>query len=104
MQTTIVRYRLKADRVAENEKLVRAVYAELDESKPAGFDYSTYRLEDGVSFMHIAHLADGAKGPLSANKAFQEFQQGIKDRCEELPVVSKATEVGSYHPDLAMQD
>ncbi len=104
MQTTIVRYKLKADRVAENEKLVHAVYAELRESKPTGFDYSTYKLEDGVSFVHIAHLANGAKGPLSANKAFQEFQQGVKDRCEELPTVSKATEVGSYHADLAMQN
>ena len=104
MQTTIVRYKLKADRVAENEKLVQALYAELSESKPSGFDYSTYKLEDGVSFMHIAHLEDKAKGPLSGIKAFQEFQQGIKDRCEELPVVSKATEVGSYHTDLAMQD
>jgi hypothetical protein len=104
MQTTIVRYKLKADRVEENEKLVRAVYAELGEVKSADFSYSTYKLEDGVSFIHIAHLADGAKAPLSGIKAFQEFQQGVKDRCEELPIVSKATEIGSYHSDLAMQD
>src|SRR5277367_151290 len=104
MQTTIVRYKLKADRVAENEKFVRAVYAELGEVKPAGFSYSTYKLEDGVSFVHIAHLTDGAKPPLSGIKAFQEFLQSVKDRCEELPVSSKAAEVGSYHSDLAMQD
>src|SRR5579862_3760218 len=104
MQTTIVRYKLKADRVEENEKFVRAVYAELAEVKPMGFSYSTFKLEDGVSFLHIAHLTDGAKAPLSGIKAFQEFQQGVKDRCEELPVVSKATEVGSYHSDLAMAD
>jgi hypothetical protein len=104
MQTTIVRYKLKADRVGENEEFVRAVYAELGEAKPTGFSYSTFKLEDGVSFVHIAHLADGAKPPLSGIKAFQEFQQGVKDRCEELPIVTKATEVGSYHSDLAMQD
>jgi hypothetical protein len=90
--------------VEENEKFIRAVYTELGEVKPEGFSYSTFKLEDGVSFVHIAHLADGAKAPLTGIKAFQEFQHGVKDRCEELPVVSKATEVGSYDSYLAMVD
>ena len=32
----MVRYKLKADRVDENERLVRAVYQQLAERRPAG--------------------------------------------------------------------
>jgi len=53
MKQVIVRYRVKPERAAENEELVRAVYAELQETKPAGLRYATFQLDDGVSFVHI---------------------------------------------------
>ena len=49
----MVSYKLKEDRVAENEQLAAAVYVALREARPAGLRYATFRLEDGVSFMHI---------------------------------------------------
>ena len=58
MKRVIVRYRVKPERVAENEELVRGVYAELDAAAPDGLRYGTFRLEDGVSFVHIAEHAD----------------------------------------------
>ena len=36
MRQVMVRYKVKPDRVAENEALVRAVYEELDASRPTG--------------------------------------------------------------------
>jgi hypothetical protein len=97
MAKTIVRYKVKPGRVEENEKFVRAVYAELSEVKPAHFSYATYKLDDGLSFIHIAEFTGEGKGPLSGIKAFAAFQQGVKDRCDELPVVAQGTEVGSYN-------
>jgi hypothetical protein len=100
MRHVIVRYRVKPDRAAENEALVRAVYEELQRAKPADFRYATFKLEDGVSFVHVAtsERADGAT-PLSGLAAFAEFQQGIRDRCDEPPVVSTCEQVGSYGSD-----
>ncbi|MEJ7681894.1 MAG: hypothetical protein WKG06_29400 [Segetibacter sp.] len=40
-----------------------------------------------------------AKSPLSGLSAFKKFQAGIKDRCDELPVVRHVTEIGSYSPE-----
>ena len=54
MRQVMVRYKVKPDRVAENEALVRAVYEELAATEPAGLRYATFRLEDGVTFVHLA--------------------------------------------------
>jgi hypothetical protein len=96
MKQVIVRYRVKPERAAENEELVRAVYAELNETKPAGLHYATFQLDDGTSFIHLsAHDNDGPS-PLTNVQAFKRFQKNIADRCDEVPVVSVLTEVGSY--------
>lgn len=99
MRHVVVRYRVKPDRVAENEELVRAVYEELRAARPDGFRYSTFRLDDGVSFMHIA-LSDGESTPLSALPAFARFQRDIGERCDEPPQVRDLTEIDSYGPAL----
>ena len=94
MKRVIVRYRVKPERVAENEELVRAVYAELHEAAPDGLRYGTFRLEDGVSFVHIAEHGDD--NPLRQIAAFQRFQEGIGDRCDEPPLAVEMHEIGTY--------
>jgi hypothetical protein len=96
MKHTIVRYKVKPERAAENEELVRAVYAELNEKRPAGFHYATFKLDDGVSFVHVAWHDVDAQNPLPRVQAFQHFQENIGDRCDESPVASSGTEIGSY--------
>jgi hypothetical protein len=97
MKRVMVRYRLKPDRVAENEALVRAVYEELHRTKPSGLRYGTFRLEDGVSFIHLSSTeTDDGRSPLSDLPAFGEFQREIADRCAEAPVVTELDEIGSY--------
>jgi L-rhamnose mutarotase len=97
MKHVIVRYKVKPERAAENEELVRNVYAELKQTKPAGFRYATFQLDDGVSFLHLAsHDAEDGRNPLSDVEAFRRFQQDIDDRCDERPVVSSVREIGSY--------
>ena len=96
MEKVIVRYKLKLGRVEENEQLVKEVYNELSREEPEGFSYATYKLEDGLTFIHVASHEPGSKNPLPGLPAFKNFQAGIKDRCDELPVVNHVTEVGSY--------
>jgi hypothetical protein len=95
MRKVIVRYKVKPDRVAENEELVRAVYEELHRTKPAGLRYATFRLEDGVSFMHLA-ATDGERSPLGDVEAFKRFTANVEERCDEPPAVTRVEEIGSY--------
>jgi len=93
----MVSYTLKPDRVAENERLARAVYDELRATRPAGLRYATFRLGDGVSFVHIvAHEEAGGANALTALPAFQAFAAGVKDRCASPPVRVELNEIGSY--------
>jgi hypothetical protein len=94
----MVRYRVKPDRVAENEQLVRAVYDELQRTGPAGLHYGTFRLGDGVSFVHLASSVETEDGqsPLSQVQAFKRFQENIDDRCDERPAVTELHEIGSF--------
>ena len=95
MRRVLVRYRVKPDQADTNERLVGAVYEELHRADPAGFRYATFRLDDGVSFVHVAETDDGVN-PLTEVEAFARFQEGIRDRCEEPPTVTALHEVGSF--------
>jgi hypothetical protein len=93
----LVRYKVKADRAAENEAAVREVFAALERERPSGLRYMTFKLADGVSFVHIARVetANG-ENPLLALEAFKQFTAAIRDRCEEPPVSTTLATVGSY--------
>jgi hypothetical protein len=96
MRTVMVRYKVKPHRVAENAELVRAVYEELHRVNPSGLRYATFKLDDGVSFVHIAVETGREGSPLPQLEAFKEFQQNIRERCEEMPVVTELSAVGVF--------
>ena len=97
MTTTVVRYQAKPDRADENQQLIEAVFAQLEEREPEGFTYKVFRLEDGVSFIHVAieHDVDEPDS-LQDVPAFQAFVADIADRCDVAPVATGATVVGGY--------
>ena len=97
MGEVVVRSRVTPERVEENARLIGRVYEELAESAPSGLRYATFRLEDGVSFVHIASIdtPDGSN-PLRGITAFGEFGRDIAERCDELPVAQDSKLVGSY--------
>jgi len=98
MKATVVRYQAKPERADENQQLIEAVFAELEEREPKGFTYQAFRLEDGVSFVHVAieHDIDDPDS-LQDVPAFQAFLDGIADRCDIPPVAKGATIVGGYN-------
>ena len=95
MQQRLIRYRTKPDQAAANTELVRAVYAELHQTRPDGFRYATLMLDDQVTFVHIVQ-SEHDPSPILAVKAFGEFQAGIMDRCDQPPAQQAFTEIGSY--------
>jgi hypothetical protein len=98
MKKLLIKYKVKADRVEENESLVKAVYSQLHESKIEGFHYKTLKMADGVSFVHIAFADTAEANAAFVNlPAFKDFQANLNDRCDEFPDANEVTEIGSYN-------
>jgi hypothetical protein len=96
MTITMVRYTVHAGQAEANEELVRAVYAELAASRPDGLRYATFREADGLGFVHLALTEDDEHNPLTEVAAFRRFQEGIRERCAQPPVVTRLREVGAF--------
>jgi hypothetical protein len=96
MKTVMVRYTTSEAHAARNEALVRAVFDELRARAPQGLRYASYRLADGVTFVHIATLVTPEVNPLTALPSFKAFQEQLRERCVQPPVVTELTPIGSY--------
>ena len=98
MKTIMVRYRTKPEHADVNVSLVRAVFEELQKLAPQGLCYASYRLADGVSFVHVV-IEHDVENPdsLQAVPAFQAFVANIADRCDVPPVAMGATIVGGHN-------
>jgi hypothetical protein len=97
MSKVMVRYTVKPEKAQENERLIRAVYEELERTAPADLRYATFKLEDGVSFVHVAsNENEDGPSPLRDVKAFQEFLKDVAERCAEKPLTTELHEIGSF--------
>lgn len=97
MKSTVVRYQAKPERAEENHRLIEAVFADLEERQPDGFTYKVFRLDDGVSFLHVVIEHDVAhRDSLQDVPAFQAFVADIAERCAVPPQALGATVVGGY--------
>ena len=97
MTQKMIKYTVKRDCVAENETYVTAVFEQLKLELPAGLSYATFKLSDGVSFVHIvSYEAKEASNSLRDLPAFQAFRAGIRDRCEVQPETVGLTAIGTY--------
>lgn len=97
MESVMVRYKVRPESAAENEALIRNVFDELRAAAPDGVRYASFKLDDGVSFVHIASF-DSPDGNTAFNRmpAFRAFVERIKDRCEIPPEVSPLRAIGNH--------
>ncbi len=98
MAATVVQYQVKPERVDENQQLIEAVFTDLEAREPKGFTYKVFRLEDGVTFVHVVIEHDDVDHPDSLQDvpAFRAFVADIAARCDVAPVAKRATIVGGY--------
>jgi hypothetical protein len=98
MGAVVVRYQAKPDRADENQKLIEAVFVDLDQRRPRGFTYKVVRLEDGVSFLHVVIEHDDVADPDSLQDvpAFAAFTADVADRCDVPPLAMRGSIVGDY--------
>lgn len=91
----VIQYQTRPEVADENERLVAQVFAELAAEQPEGLRYASFRLADGVSFVHIV-VSDEDSDALPQLASFQEFTRALGDRLTGPPARSTADIVGSY--------
>ena len=97
MKRILVKYKVKKDKLAENIDYIQNVFSALEKIKPNGLRYASFKLEDGVSFVHIASIeAESGENPLSELEEFKAFVSDIASRCEEPPVATSLDTIGQY--------
>ena len=92
----LIQYRVRADKVAEQEAAIREFVAAVKAQADPGYRYTVYRKEDGVSFVHHAWMADeAAKQRFQGQPHFKPFAEGLKARAEEGPSVTSLDRLAS---------
>ena len=105
MNHVMVRYKVKADRVAENEVLIAKVFEQLRQGNPKGLRYASFKLDDGLSFVHlVARDGSSEDNPLHGFSAFREFTAGVNDRCDEAPEVTHMNALGAFEYSESAQE
>jgi hypothetical protein len=97
MSVMMVRAKVKADRVAEVEAAVQAMFSAIERAQPKGVRYASSRLPDGVTYVILLGLEEGIENPLFAVPEFRAFQEGLKAWLAAPPLSEPLTVVGSYN-------
>ena len=97
MKRQIVIYKAKPEHDAENERLLKALFAELQAKQPDGVRYVAAKLADDT-YVHIVFTdtQEGEPGPLSKLDAFRAYQAEVRSRLQAPPNAGDATIIGDY--------
>jgi quinol monooxygenase YgiN len=87
-RVTLVRYAVKPEHVAENERLSRAVFETLREEAPEQLTYSLYK--NGHEFVHLfVNLGSDESAVITELPAFKAYQKDLSTRYEAPPEVTR---------------
>jgi hypothetical protein len=95
MKRTLIRYKTKPELAGKNAELIAKVFEELKATAPEGVRYLSLRLDDD-SFLHFVETESDAANAIPGLTAFKAFQNGIRERCVELPQFGDVSIVGNY--------
>ena len=95
MRHTIVSYTVKPGREEENSALVRAVFEELAQTRPAGLRYAVFHVPDSRQFVHL-YTDEGSTTGVQGLDSFKAFVAGADDRHEQPATFSQPELIGDY--------
>jgi len=96
MSHTMVTYTVKPGREQENAALVRAVFEELAQTRPAGFRYAVFQQPDSRQFVHLYTNEGAPAGALQQLSAFGAFVAGAQDLHEQPATFTEPELIGDY--------
>src|SRR5919204_6992917 len=95
MTHTLVTYTVKSGREEENAALVRAVFEELAQTRPAGLRYAVFYVPDSRQFIHL-YTDEGSASGVQGLASFQPFVRGAQDRHEQPAAFTQPELIGDY--------
>lgn len=95
MPDVMINYKVKRDQIAHHLELLRAVYDELEAIQLKDLRWTTFRLDDDVSFVDLV-AGNGPPGRLSQLPAFRRYRTTLDERCDEPPVLTELHAVHSF--------
>jgi quinol monooxygenase YgiN len=97
MHTTVVRYKTHPQHADQNAALIKTVFEALRRAQPPGLRYEAVRGRDGVTFTHLATIADSdGPSPLTTLPEFKAFVADLRTRCAEPPAIVEGDALGRY--------
>jgi hypothetical protein len=105
MSVTMLRHKVKDDRIQEAEAAVRDWFEALDRERPEGLRYASTRLPDSSTFLILTELDESIEDPRQVIPEFHVFLERLKELVEGPPTVEQLEVVGSYNLfDVRTQD
>jgi hypothetical protein len=95
MRHTMVTYTVKPGREEENIALVRAVFDELEQTRPDDLRYAVLYVPDSRQFVHL-YTDEGSPTGVPGLAAFKDFVSGAQDRHEQPAVSTQPEVIGDY--------
>ena len=95
MRHSMVTYTVKPGREEENAALVRGVFDELAQSRPAGLRYAVFYIPDSRQFVHL-YTDEGSPSGVQGLASFQAFVTGAQDRHEQPAAFTQPELIGDY--------
>jgi hypothetical protein len=96
MNVLMVRAKIKEENVADARAAVEKVIQALEEAQPAGVQYASCLLSDGVTFIALLKLEDDGGHPLRDLPAYAEMVESLKQWYDGPPAAERMTVTGSY--------
>jgi thioredoxin-like negative regulator of GroEL len=96
MNVLMVRAKIKEENVADARAAVEKVIQALEEAQPAGVQYASCLLSDGVTFVALLELEPDGGIPLRELPEYAELLENLKQWQPEPPTVEQMTVIGSY--------
>jgi hypothetical protein len=91
----MVTYTVKPGHEEENAALVRAVFEELEQTRPAGLRYAVFYFPESRQFIHL-YTDEGSTSGVQGLPSFQAFVSGAEDRHEQPATFTQPELIGDY--------
>ena len=98
MSATLTRYRVKLEHLDEHQRLIEAIFAELDATRADGFTFKVFRFDDGRTHLHVEITHDDVDDPddLQQMPSYRAFAAGWPERCDDPPAPHGATVIDGW--------
>jgi thioredoxin-like negative regulator of GroEL len=96
MNVLMVRAKIKEENVGDAKAAIEKVIQALEQAQPAGVQYASCLLGDGVTFVALLKLADDGSHPLRELPAYVEMVKDLGQWYAEPPAAEQMTVTGSY--------